>query len=93
MTVFFLNGWATFWATFTPMHLVILFPKHNFKKVIACSPTLSFFSATQCLRRRKSEWHRDTFFCADLAAGLPDFSWYNIPKPEKNNKLPQNIPK
>jgi hypothetical protein len=25
-------------------------------------------------------------------AGLPDLSWYNIPKREKCTKLPQNIP-
>jgi hypothetical protein len=25
-------------------------------------------------------------------AGLPDFSWYNIPKREKITKLPQSIP-
>jgi hypothetical protein len=25
-------------------------------------------------------------------AGLPDFSWYNIPKREKYTKLSQNIP-
>jgi hypothetical protein len=24
--------------------------------------------------------------------GLPDFSWYNIPKREKYTKLPQNVP-
>jgi hypothetical protein len=25
-------------------------------------------------------------------AGLPDFSWYMIPKPEKCTKLTQNVP-
>jgi hypothetical protein len=25
-------------------------------------------------------------------AGMPDFSWYNIPKREKYTKLPQKIP-
>jgi hypothetical protein len=29
----------------------------------------------------------------DIQAGLPDFSWYNVPKREKyTKKLPQNIP-
>jgi hypothetical protein len=27
-----------------------------------------------------------------LHPGLPDFSWYNIPKREKYTKLPQNVP-
>jgi hypothetical protein len=47
-------------------------------------------------RQRESRAPKNSFstflLLHQLGAGLPDFSWYNIPKREKYTKLSQNVP-
>jgi hypothetical protein len=38
------------------------------------------------------QWLQDTCSAVFMAPGLPDFSWYMIPKPEKCTKGGQNVP-
>jgi hypothetical protein len=75
-------GWATFWATISQTHLAAL----DLAFRGSAKMTILMIATIQPVYVKK--WIASTTACA----GLPDFSWYNIPKWGKYTKCPHYIP-